>query len=85
MKKLEKNLKYIQESKRITSASQFCQFQQLMEIIAVGLRTNFAFKTMSFMGILEDQQKKFLSDFHDTKQFQLKSLINEEKWGQVKV
>ena len=52
-----------------------------MEIVANGLKTNFAFKTMSFMGILEDQQKKFLSDFHDTKQFQLKSLIDEEKWG----
>ena len=52
-----------------------------MEIVANGLKTNFSFKTMSFMGILEDQQKKFLSDFHDTKQFQLKSLIDEEKWG----
>ena len=38
-----------------------------MEAVANGLKTNFAFKTMSFVGILEDQQRKFLADFQDTK------------------
>lgn len=67
MSKLEKNLQRVQDSKRITSVTQFCEFQQLMEAVANGLKTNFAFKTMSFVGILEDQQRKFLADFQDTK------------------
>ena len=54
MSKLEKNLQRVQDSKRITSVVQFCEFQQLMDAIANGLKTNFTFKTMSFVGILED-------------------------------
>ena len=54
MSKLEKNLQRVQDSKRITSVAQFCEFQQLMDAIANGLKTNFTFKTMSFVGILED-------------------------------
>ena len=56
-----------------------------MDAVANGLKTNFAFKTMSFVGILEDQQRKFLADFQDTKQFQLNSQIDGEKWALVKV
>jgi len=55
MTKLEKNLQRVQDSKRITSVTQFCEFQQLMDVIANGLKTHFQFKTMSFVGILEDQ------------------------------
>ena len=56
-----------------------------MEVIANGLKTHFQFKTMSFVGILEDQQRKFLIDFRQNKSFILKNSITEEKWAQVKV
>ena len=38
-----------------------------------------------FLSILEDQQRKYLSDFHQKKNFQLTNLVNEETWVQAKV
>ena len=38
-----------------------------------------------FLSILEDQQRKYLGDFHAKKKFQLNNLVNEENWLQAKV
>ena len=40
-RKLEKNLKRVQDSKVIQTVGQFCDFQKLMSLMAKGLKTNF--------------------------------------------
>ena len=40
-RKLEKNLKRVQDSKVIQTVGQFCDFQKLMSMMAKGLRTQF--------------------------------------------
>lgn len=53
-RKLEKNLKRVQDSKVIQTVKQFCDFQRLMSLMATGLRTHFQMDTSDFLGILED-------------------------------
>ena len=50
-----------------------------------GLRTNFSLETSEFTNILEDQQLRFILDFHQKKIFQLTNIVNEETWAQTKV
>ena len=40
-RKLEKNLKRVQDSKVIQTVNQFCDFQRLMSLMSKGLRTHF--------------------------------------------
>ena len=53
--------------------------------MAKGLRTQFQLDSSDFLSILEDQQRKYLGDFHTKKKFQLTSIVNEETWIQAKV
>jgi len=40
-----------------------------MALMAKGLRTHFQMDTSDFLSILEDQQRKYLGDFHSKKKF----------------
>lgn len=53
-RKLEKNLRRVQDSKVIQTVSQFCDFQRLMQLMAKGLRTHFQMDSSDFLSILED-------------------------------
>ena len=37
------------------------------------------------MSILEEQQRKYLGDFHQKKHYALTNIVNEETWVQAKV
>lgn len=47
-RKLEKNLKRVQDSKVIHTVAKFCDFQKLMSLMGKGLRTHFQMDTSDF-------------------------------------
>ena len=65
--------------------AKFVDYQKLMVLMGKGLRTHFQVETSDFSSILEDQQRKYLSDMHLKKKTFLTSLIEQETWVQAKV
>ena len=53
-RKLEKNLKRVQDSKVIHNVAKFVDYQKLMSLMGKGLRTHFQVETSDFLSILED-------------------------------
>ena len=55
-RKLEKNLKRVQDSivNNMHSVAKFCEFQKLMALMGKGLRTHFQMDSSDFLSILED-------------------------------
>ena len=71
-------MKRVHDSKVLITVNQFCDFQRLMSLMSKGLRTHFQMDSSDFLSILEDQQRKYLGDFHNKKKWQLTNLVNEE-------
>lgn len=64
----------------------FIIFQQFMREIATGLRTKFQVNTVSFMGILEDEQRKYASQLKAQKLESIQTMIiKDETWAATKI